>query len=52
MLLSPIALRALNVIEEIEPRILIANFNGNLITTIILCYSPTNVNDIEGRKIL
>jgi len=41
LLLSPTALRALNSIEEI------ANFNDNPITTIIFCYSPTNVSDIE-----
>jgi len=44
MLLSPTALRALNIIKDKEPRILIAN--GNPITTIISCYSPTNVSDI------
>jgi len=48
MLLSPLALKALNSIEEIESRILIANVNGNhIITTIISCYSPTNVSDCE-----
>jgi len=40
---------ALDCIEEIEPKILIANFNSNLITTIISCYSPTNVSDIEDE---
>ena len=47
MLLSPLALKSLNSIEEIESRIIIANFHGNLITTIISCYSPTNSSDQE-----
>ena len=45
MLLSP--LKSINIIEEIEPRISIANFHGNPITTIISCYSPTNSSDQE-----
>ena len=47
MLRSPLALKSLNTIEEIEPRIIIANFHGNPITTIISCYSPTNSSDQE-----
>jgi len=47
MLLSPATIRALNSIKEIEPKILIANFNGYSTKTIISCYSPTNVSDIE-----
>ena len=47
MLLSPLALKSLNTIEEIEPRIIIASFHGNPITTIISCYSPTNSSDGE-----
>ena len=31
--------------EKISPRIITANFNGNPITTVISCYSPTNVSD-------
>ena len=31
--------------ENISPRIITANFNGNPITTVISCYSPTNVSD-------
>jgi len=47
ILLSPATIRALNSIKEIEPKILIANFNGYSTKTIISCYSPTNVSDIE-----
>ena len=45
MLLSPLALKSLNSIEKILPRMIIATFNGNPRTTIISCYSPTNVTD-------
>ena len=47
MLLSPQAYKALNMIESISPRIIIATFNGNPMSTIISCYSPTNVHDEE-----
>ena len=47
MLLSPQAYKSLNKIEEIIPRIIIADFNGNPTTTIISCYSPTNSSDQE-----
>ena len=39
------ALKTLNSIERIQPRMLTATFNGNLRATIISCYSPTNVSD-------
>ncbi|XP_071958787.1 uncharacterized protein [Antedon mediterranea] len=45
LLLSPRAIKSLNKIEKINSRIIIANFNGNPETTIISCYSPTNVAD-------
>ena len=48
MLLSPQAYKSLNKIEEIIPRIIIADFNGNPTTTIISCYSPTNSSDQEA----
>jgi len=38
-------MKTLNSIEKITLRIMIANFNGNPITTVISCYSPTNVTD-------
>ena len=47
MLLSPQAMSALNSIEKIVPRMIIANFNGNPIATVISCYSPTNVSNEE-----
>ena len=43
MLVSPKAYKSLNSIESVNPRILIASFNGNPAVTIISCYSPTNV---------
>ena len=51
MLLSPDTYQAMNSIESISPRILVANFNGNPQTTVISCYSPTNVQEeIEVEK--
>lgn len=43
MLLSPHTMKALNCIEKVLPRIIVAAFNGNLKLTIISCYNPTNV---------
>ena len=45
MLLGPRALKTLNSIERIQPRMMAAMFNGNPRTTIISCYSPTNVSE-------
>lgn len=45
MLFSPQAYNALISAEMITPRIMIATFNGNPQTTIIFCYSPTNMSD-------
>jgi len=45
LLLSPNAQKCLDNIESISPRILIASFNGNPKTSIICCYSPTNVSE-------
>ena len=50
MLLSPRAHSALDNIESISPRILIASFNGNPKTSIICCYSPTNVSEETESK--
>ena len=50
ILLSPNAHKSLNSIETINPRILIAAFNGNPATTVISCYSPTNVTTPEERE--
>ena len=42
MLIGPQALKSLNSIEKIHPRLMVATFNGNPRATII-CYSPTNI---------
>ena len=47
ILLSPKALMSLNSFEKISPRIVIVSFSGNPQTTVICCYSPTNVSDEE-----
>ena len=38
-------LKTLNSIERIQPRMMVATFNGNPKATIISCCSPTNVSD-------
>ena len=45
MLLGTRALKTLNSIERIQPRMMAATFNGNPKATIISCYSPTNVSE-------
>ena len=45
MLLSPRAFKALNNFEKITKRIIVASFNGNPQTTVISCYSPTNITE-------
>ncbi|CAH3033812.1 unnamed protein product [Pocillopora meandrina] len=45
ILFSPQAYNALTSAEMITSRIMIATFNGNPQTTIISCYSPTNISD-------
>ena len=45
ILIGPRALKSLNSIERIQPRMMVATFNGNLSATIISCYSPTNVSE-------
>ena len=44
MPIGPRALKTLNSIERIQPRMIAATFNGNPSATII-CYSPTNVSE-------
>ena len=44
MLIGPRALKTLNSIERIQPRMMAATFNGNPKATIISCYRPTNVS--------
>ena len=45
MLIGPQALKSLNSIEKIHPRMMIATFNGNPRAIIISCYSPTNISE-------
>ena len=45
LLIGPRALKTLNSIEKIQPRMMAAAFNGNPRATIISCYSPTNVSE-------
>ena len=45
MLLREDIYNTLSSIEKISPRIMTATFQGNPQTTIITCYSPTNVSD-------
>ena len=45
MLIGPRALKTLNSIEKIRPRMMVATFNGNPRATIVSCYSPTNVSE-------
>ena len=45
ILIGPRTLKSLNSVEKIQPRMMVATFNGNPSTTIISCYSSTNVNE-------
>ena len=45
ILIGPRALKSLNSIERIQPKMMVATFNGNPRATIISCYSPTNVSE-------
>ena len=45
LLIGPRALKTLNSVEKIQPRMMAATFNGNPRATIIYCYSPTNVSE-------
>ena len=45
ILLNPLAYKATASIEKITDRIMVATFHGNPQTTLICCYSPTNVSD-------
>ena len=47
ILIRPRALKTLNSIERIQPRMIAATFNGNPRAIIISCYSPTNVSETE-----
>ena len=45
MLIGPRALKTLNSVEKIQPRMIATTFNGNPKATIISCYGPTNVSE-------
>ena len=45
MLIGPRALKTLNSIEKIQPKMMAATFNVNPRAIIISCYSPTNVSE-------
>ena len=45
MLTGPQALKSLNSIKKIHPRMMVATFNGNPRATIISCDSPTNISE-------
>ena len=45
MLIGPQALKSVNSIEKIQPRMMVATFNDNPSATIISCYSHTNVSE-------
>ena len=47
ILISPRAMRCLNNIQKVSPRIIVASFQGNPCSTTISCYSPTNVSEEE-----
>ena len=44
------ALKSLNSIEKIQPRMMVGTFNGNPSATIISCYSLTNVSEKTDRN--
>ena len=50
MLIGPQALKSLNSIEKIHPRMMTATFKGNPSATIISCYSPTD--DTEETELI
>ena len=45
VLIGPRALKSLNDIKKIQPRMMVAMFNVNPSTTIISYYSPTKVSE-------
>ena len=45
MLIGPQALKSLNSIEKIQPRMMVGTFNDNSSATIISCYNPINVSE-------
>ena len=43
--MGPRAVKSLNSIEKIKPRMIVATFNGDPRVTIISCYSPSNLSE-------
>ena len=43
--IGPRVLISLNSIEKIQPKMMVATFNGNPCATIISCYSPINISE-------
>ena len=44
-MIGPRALKSLNCIEKMQPRMMVVTFNGNFCAAIIFYYSPTNVSE-------
>ena len=51
MLVSSQAYNTIASVEMISPRIMIVNFQGNPHTSVISCYSPTNISDEKETEI-
>ena len=51
MLLSSQAYNTIASVEMISPRIMIVHFQGNPQTSVISCYSPTNISDEQETEI-
>ena len=51
LLLSPRARRALREVHYHSERILIAEFDSNPVTTVLVAYSPTNVSQVEDVEL-
>ena len=45
MLVNQSTYNTISSVEMITPRIMVTIFQGNSQTTVILCYSPTNVSN-------
>ena len=45
MVIGPQTQKSLNNTEKIQPRMMVATFNGNPRASIISCYSPTNISE-------
>lgn len=50
LMLSPKARKALRIVTPVTHRILVAEFDSNPVTTVIVVYSPTNVAPVEEAE--